>query len=102
MRRICIIKIDFKNTNKNHPTENHSRVKPYPKNYIAEVSSLSDYDKKRTLPISVKIKIAFAAAASYRALSLKSYAAHISENTVIAQTESACQLSTTQQFAVFQ
>ena len=74
----------MENDMKKSPDRKSQSGEALSKNYIAKVSSLSDYDKKRTSPIPVKIKIAFAAATSYRALPLKGYAAHISENTVIA------------------
>ena len=50
--------------------------------------------------IPVKIKIAFVAAAPYRALPLKDDAAHVSIDTVIAQAESARQLFAAQQLAI--
>ncbi len=50
--------------------------------------------------ISVKIKIAFITASSYRALPFKGNTAHISVNTVVAQAEGTCQLFTAQHLAV--
>ena len=53
------------------------------------------------LNIPVKIKIAFIAAASDRAVPLEGDAAHIPIDAVIAQAEGGRQLPAAQQFAIF-
>lgn len=50
--------------------------------------------------VPIVIKIAFIAAAPYRAVSFESYAAHISVDSIVAKTESACQFFAAQQFAI--